>query len=136
MRNASAKLIRGLVRRHWLALFSGGAGAVVLTLAQLAQPFPLQWVIDRVIGDQTGGFRLDDAGLRLLWIAGIAVVIISAVSAVGTYIADIGLSRAGERIAPDLRVATYAPLQRLSPAVHARPPKGDLVPRVTRDAHQ
>src|SRR3954449_3887733 len=136
MRTASARLIRGLVRRHWLALFSGGAGAVVLTLAQLAQPFPLQWVIDRVIGDQTGGFRLDDAGLRLLWIAGIAVVIISAVSAVGTYIADIGLSRAGERIAHDLRVATYAHLQRLSLTFHDRRQKGDLVTRLTEDANE
>jgi len=136
MRTASAKLIRGLMRRHWLALFSGGAGAVVLTLAQLAQPFPLEWVIDRVIGDRTGDVRLDGAGLRELWIAGIAVVLISAVSAAGTFIADIGLSRAGERIAHDLRVATYAHLQRLSLAFHDRRQKGDLVTRLTEDANQ
>src|SRR3954469_22404848 len=108
MRTASAKLIRGLVRRYWAALCSGGAGAVVLTLAQLAPPFPLPWVIDDVIGDQRGGFRLDGTGLRALWIAGIAVVLISAVSAAGTFIAEIGLARAGERIAHDLRVGTYA----------------------------
>src|ERR687886_673000 len=136
MRNASAKLIRGLMRRHWLALFSGGTGAVVLTLAQLAQPFPLQWVIDHVIGDRTGGFALDGAGLRALWIAGLAVVVISAVSAGGTYVAEIGLSRAGERIAHDLRVATYAHLQRLSLAFHDRRQKGDLVTRLTEDANQ
>src|SRR4051812_29062390 len=136
MRTASAKLIRGLVRRHWLALFSGGAGAVVLTLAQLAQPFPLQWVIDRVIGEQSGGFRLDGAGLRMLWIAGIAVVLISLVSAGGTFVAEIGLGRAGERIAHDLRVAIYAHLQRLSLAFHDRRQKGDLVTRLTEDANQ
>ena len=136
MRSSSAKLIRGLMRRHWMALFSGGAGAVVLTLAQLAQPFPLQWVIDHVIGDQTGGFRLDGAGLRALWIAGLAVVLTSAVSAAGTYVAEIGLSRAGERIAHDLRVATYAHLQRLSLAFHDRRQKGDLVTRLTEDANQ
>jgi ATP-binding cassette, subfamily B, bacterial len=136
MRTTSAKLIRGLMRRHWLALFSGGTGAVVLTLAQLAQPFPLQWVIDNVIGDRSGGFRLDGAGLRELWIAGLAVVLVSAVSAGGTYVADIGLSRAGERIAHDLRVATYAHLQRLSLAFHDRRQKGDLVTRLTEDANQ
>src|SRR3954453_6601581 len=136
MRTASAKLIRGLVRRHWLALFSGGAGAGVLTLAQLAQPFPLQWVIDRVIGEQSGGFRLDGAGLRMLWIAGIAVVLISLVSAGGTFVAEIGLGRAGERIAHDLRVAIYAHLQRLSLAFHDRRQKGDLVTRLTEDANQ
>ena len=136
MRSASAKLIRGLIRRHWLALFSGGTGAVVLTVAQLAQPFPLQWVIDHVIGDRTGGFALDGAGLRALWIAGLAVVVISAVSAGGTYVAEIGLSRAGERIAHDLRVATYAHLQRLSLAFHDRRQKGDLVTRLTEDANQ
>src|SRR3954447_17004077 len=136
MRAASAKLIRGLIRGHWLALLSGGAGAVVLTLAQLAQPFPLQWVIDHVIADKPGGFRLDGAGLRALWIAGIAVVLISAVSAVGTFIAEIGLARAGERIAHDLRVATYAHLQRLSLAFHDRRQKGDLLTRLTEDANQ
>src|SRR4051795_10052432 len=136
MRTASAKLIRGLVRRHWLALFSGGAGAVVLTLAPLAPPVPRQGVIDRLIGEERGGFRLDGAGLRSLWIAGLAVVLISAVSAVGTYIADIGLSRAGERIAHDLRVAIYAHLQRLSLAFHDRRQKGDLVTRLTEDANQ
>src|SRR4051795_324464 len=136
MRTASAKLIRGLVRRHWLALFSGGAGAVVLTLAPLAPPVPLRWVIDRVIGEQSGGFRLDGAGLRMLWIAGIAVVLISLVSAAGTFVAEIGLSRAGERIAHDLRVATYAHLQRLSLAFHDRRQKGDLVTRLTEDADQ
>src|ERR671933_1167709 len=136
MRTASAKLIRGLMRRHWLALFSGGTGAVVLTLAQLAQPFPLQWVIDHVIGERTSGFRLDGAGLHELWIAGVAVVLISAVSAACTYVADIGLSRAGERIAHDLRVATYAHLQRLSLAFHDRRQKGDLVTRLTEDANQ
>src|SRR5690348_1075050 len=118
MRSASAKIVLGHVRRHWLALFSGGAGAVVLTLAQLAQPFPLQWIIDNVIAARRGGSRLAGAGLRERWIAGIAVVLIPAVSAAGTFVAEIGLGRAGERIAHDLRVATYAHLQRLSLAFH------------------
>src|SRR3954467_5313917 len=124
------------MRRHWAALFSGGAGAVVLTLAQLAQPFPLQWVIDHVIDGNTGGFNLDAVDVRSLWIAGLAVVLISAVSAAGTFVAEIGLSRAGERIAHDLRVATYAHLQRLSLAFHDQRQKGDLVTRLTEDANQ
>src|SRR3954449_2152829 len=136
MRTASARLIRGLIRSHWRALCSGGAGAVVLTVAQLAQPFPLQWVIDHVIADPRGGFRLDAPSVRALWIAGLAVVLISAVSAAGTYVAEIRLSRAGERIAHDLRVATYAHLQRLSLAFHDRRQKGDLVTRLTEDANQ
>src|SRR4051794_917411 len=136
MRPPSAKLVRGLVGRHWPALFSGGAGALVLTLAQLAQPFPLQWVIDDVIGEKRDGFRLDGAGLRELWIAGLAVVLISAVSAGGTFIAEIGLARAGERIAHDLRVGTYAHLQRLSLAYHDGRQKGDLLTGLTEDANQ
>src|SRR3954465_2302052 len=124
------------MRRHWAALFSGGAGAVVLTLAQLAQPFPLQWVIDHVIDGNTGGFNLDAVDVRSLWIAGLAVVLISAVSAAGTFVAEIGLARAGERIAHDLRVAIYAHLQRLSLAFHDRRQKGDLLTRLTEDANQ
>jgi ATP-binding cassette subfamily B protein len=136
VRSPSATLIRSLVRRHWAALCSGGAGAVVLTLAQLAQPFPLQWVIDNVIADRSGGFRLDGGDVRTLWVAGVVVVLVSVVSAAGTYVAEIGLSRAGERIAHDLRVATYAHLQRLSLAFHDRRQKGDLVTRLTEDANQ
>src|SRR3954467_7915902 len=136
MRTASAKLIRGLVRRHWAALCSGGAGVVCRPPARPPQPFPLQWVIDDVIGDQRGGFRLDGTGLRALWIAGIAVVLISAVSAAGTFIAEIGLARAGERIAHDLRVGTYAHLQRLSLAYHDGRQKGDLLTGLTEDANQ
>src|SRR6478672_3743970 len=136
MGSPAAQLIRGLMRRHWSALCAGGAGAVILTVAQLAQPFPLQWVIDNVIAQRTGGFTLDPGDVRSIWIAGLAVIAISAVSAAGTYIADIGLSRAGERIAHDLRVATYAHLQRLSLAFHDRRQKGDLVTRLTEDANQ
>jgi ATP-binding cassette, subfamily B, bacterial len=136
MNSPAAHLIRGLMRRHWTALCAGGAGAVVLTLAQLAQPFPLQWVIDHVIASRTAGFTLDAGDVRSIWIAGVAVIAIAAVSAAGTYVADIGLGRAGERIAHDLRVATYAHLQRLSLAFHDRRQKGDLVTRLTEDANQ
>ncbi|MEA2245940.1 MAG: ATP-binding cassette, subfamily bacterial [Solirubrobacteraceae bacterium] len=136
MSGPAPSLIRPLIRRHWAALGSGGAGAVVVTLAQLAQPFPLQWVIDRVIQERGDGFALDPTALQTLWLAGLAVIIIAAVGAIATYFAEFGLSRAGERVAHELRVATYAHLQRLSLAFHDRRQKGDLVTRLTEDANQ
>ena len=60
---------------------------------------------------------------------------IAAVGAVSSYFVDYWLNRAGERIVHALRVATYAQLQRLSLAFHARRHKGDLVTRVTGDVN-
>ena len=53
----------------------------------------------------------------------LSVLAIAAVGAVSSYYVDYWLNRAGERIVHALRVATYAQLQRLSLAFHARRPR-------------
>ena len=60
---------------------------------------------------------------------------IAAVLAVSEYVTELWLTRAGERIVHDLRVALYGQLQRLSLAFHNRQQKGDLVTRVTGDVN-
>ena len=63
------------------------------------------------------------------------VLVIALVMAASEYFTDLWLTRAGERIVHDLRVALYAHLQRLSLAFHNRQQKGDLVTRVTGDVN-
>lgn len=129
------RLVRGIVRRHWVALGGGGLGAVLITLAELAAPFPLKWVIDELIHNRSGAFTFDRAEIRLLVIMAQLVIAIALVGALGAYIGELWLKRAGERIAHDLRVRTYAHLQRLSLGYHDKRNKGDLVTRLTEDAN-
>jgi ATP-binding cassette, subfamily B, bacterial len=129
------RLVRGIVRRHWLALGGGGLGAALITLAELAAPFPLKWVLDELIHNRTGEFTFDRSEIRLLFIVAQAVIAIALVGALGAYVGEVWLKRAGERIAHDLRVRTYAHLQRLSLGYHDKRNKGDLVTRLTEDAN-
>ncbi len=108
-----------------------------MTAASLAAPWPLKFAIDR-IAERTGagGFDLD-AGRLVAAVRRwpLSVLVIAAVGAVSSYYVDYWLNRAGERIVHALRVATYAQLQRLSLAFHAKRHKGDLVTRVTGDVN-
>jgi ATP-binding cassette, subfamily B, bacterial len=132
----TGRLLRPFLARHWGALAGAGVSTVALSAATLAAPWPLKLAIDHLIGDHNGRFSLSGADAALL--AGLAglVLAIAMVDAVATYLSDFWLNRSGERIVHDLRVATYAHLQRLSLAFHASRPKGDLVTRITGDVNE
>lgn len=118
------------------ALTGAAAATVLITLADLAAPWPLKWIIDSVVAGRTGPFRLGEEEVRLLVLVAVATVGISLVNALGVYTGDLWMRRAGERIAHSLRTRTYEQLQRLSIAFHDRRPKGDLVTRMTDDANR
>jgi ATP-binding cassette subfamily B protein len=120
------------VAPHWPALAGAGASTVALTVAELAGPWPLKLVIDR-IAERPAQFRLDAGDVGFLALVACLVLSIALVRALTSYAADLWLNRAGERIVHDLRTAVYAHLQRLSLAFHHRRPTGDLVTRVTGD---
>jgi ABC-type multidrug transport system fused ATPase/permease subunit len=132
-----ARLLVPYVRREWRSLATVGVTTGVAAAADLARPLPLALVVNALIAEAGGpaGFELDGRDLWLL--AGVAglVIAIAVVNGVATYVADIQLKRAGERIIHDLRLETHAELQRLSLGYHARRPAGDLVTRVTSDVH-
>jgi ABC-type multidrug transport system fused ATPase/permease subunit len=125
-----------VVRDHAGALASAAAATILVTAAELAVPWPLKWVIDGIFEGRDGGFALTARDYRLLAVVAAAVVGIALLGAIGTYIGDVLLNRGGERIAHDLRVRTYAHLQRLSLAFHDRRQKGDLVTHLTDDANR
>src|SRR5690242_2381300 len=105
----------------------------VTAAAELAAPWPLKLVLDRVLGDRPRPFTLTNDDLVLLAVVACAFVGIAIAGAVASFCSDYWLERAGERIVHNLRTATYQHLQRLSLAFHDRRPKGDLVTRVTGD---
>jgi ABC-type multidrug transport system fused ATPase/permease subunit len=119
------------------ALGIAALATILVTAAQLAGPVPLALVVDRLFEKSRGpgGFELTTADLWLL--AGVAglVIGISLVTAFASYLSDISLARAGERIVHELRVATHIHLQRLSLRFHSRRHTGDLVTRLTGDVN-
>jgi ATP-binding cassette, subfamily B, bacterial len=131
------RLLRPYLLRHWWSLAGALIGTATMTAASLAAPWPLKFAIDH-IAERTadgGGFTLTPDDWWLLVGLALSVLAIAAVGAISSFYVDYWLNRAGERIVHALRVATYAQLQRLSLAFHARRHKGDLVTRVTGDVN-
>ena len=111
------------------ALAVGG----VLTLADvglsLAQPWPLRWVVDKVLQPQ------QPATHPQLILAASALTLVALVLLAGfaDYWATRLLSAAGLHVANDLRLSVLARLQRQSLRFHGKHRVGDLTARVTSD---
>ncbi len=102
----------------------------------LLKPWPLQLVIDHVLGGKP---------LAAPWLAGLSPGALLAVACVGLVVVNMGAGLlallhnyttigVGQRMVNDLRGALYAHLQRLSLAFHSRQKVGDLMYRITADS--
>src|SRR5579863_10234448 len=107
---------------------------------ELLKPWPLQIVIDYVLGNKTPPPRgvvssllgLPHAGLLLL--ACVGIVIVNVGSGGFTQLHYYTSIRVGQSMVNDLRGALYAHLQRQSLAYHGRQRVGDLLYRITADS--
>ncbi|MGH7088291.1 MAG: ABC transporter transmembrane domain-containing protein, partial [Stellaceae bacterium] len=102
----------------------------------LLKPWPLQLVIDNVLGPKPPVFAP---------LAGLPRTSLLAVACIGLVVVNLGAGLLelwhnyvtigiGQRMVNDLRGALYAHLQRLSLAFHSRQKVGDLMYRVTADS--
>jgi ATP-binding cassette, subfamily B, bacterial len=132
---STTRLLRPFLARRWRALAGAGGASVVVSAAELARPFPLALVVDHLLEGRNGPFELGSDDFTLLALVSALVLGIALADALGNYLADIQLKRAGELIIHELRMATHAHLQRLSLAFHERRHTGDLVTRVTGDVN-
>jgi ABC-type multidrug transport system fused ATPase/permease subunit len=132
---STGRAIRPFLAGHWRALAGASVASLFVVLADLAKPWPIKLVIDELLSGRGRQFSLDPTDVRVLVGIALLVVAIAAVDAVSTYLSDLWLQRAGERIVHSLRIAVYAHLQRLSLGFHQRRQKGDLVTRVTGDVN-
>ena len=131
----AARALRPFVLRQWRALAEAGGATVALTVADLAKPWPLALVVDRMLDGRTPPFELVPADVRLLVLVAVLVLLIALLEAAAQYVADLRLQVAGERIAHELRTSVYDHLQRLSLGFHQRRQKGDLLTHVTSDVN-
>jgi ATP-binding cassette, subfamily B, bacterial len=109
---------------------------VLITGADLLKPWPLQIVIDDVLGGKPIPITFLGATPKgaLLLLACLAIVAVQLAAASLVFLHNYTAIRIGQSMVNDLRSVLYAHLQRLSLAFHGRQRVGDLLYRVTADS--
>ncbi|GAA4531495.1 ABC transporter ATP-binding protein [Amycolatopsis samaneae] len=126
--------------RHRGMLVAGFALRLGEMAADLATPWPVAAVIDRVLGGSRShnplAPLLDAFGTgttAMLTTAAGAVVLVALVSAGFDYAGDRVLNAVGERMSSSIRCETFAHLQRLPMSYHDRQAVGESTSRVITD---
>ena len=139
----------GIVRRfrkdllkHWRPLAAALACALAYSAARLAEPWPLKYIFDNVLGSQPLDTPSDWVNetigsdpTRILLVASGAILVLALLRGVFYYYQRVVTARVGERVALDLRQQLFAHLQRLPLSYHARRSTGDLLVRLTGDVN-
>jgi ATP-binding cassette, subfamily B, bacterial len=128
------KLLPYLKQHRWSI---GWALLQVLLIAgfELLKPWPLQIVIDNVLGGKPFPIAaLSSPPGTLLVLASVGIVLVHFGAGALTLLHNYTAIRIGQNMVNDLRGSLYAHLQRLSLAFHSRQRVGDLLYRITADS--
>src|SRR6266853_1395236 len=103
---------------------------------ELLKPWPLQVVIDNVLGGKPFPIAALSSSSPTLILLGtcLAIIVVHLGAGALTLLHNYTTIRVGQNMVNDLRGALYAHLQRLSLAFHGRQRVGDLLYRVTADS--
>ena len=119
------------LRRQRMVIAGGSAALFVEVLLRLAEPWPLKFIIDTIVKPAGRPGAVDST--RVLAVAAVAVVVITGLRALASYLSTVAFAMAGNRVLTEVRADLYAHLQRLSLAFHHRARAGDLLTRMTGD---
>ncbi|MBV9860022.1 MAG: ABC transporter ATP-binding protein, partial [Alphaproteobacteria bacterium] len=130
-----AKLFPYLKTYRWQVAWAL-AQVFLMAAFELLKPWPLQIVIDDVLGGKRLPFAIaaNWSPATLLLFACLALVAINLGAGGLTLLHNYTAIRVGQNMVNDLRGALYAHLQRLSLAYHSRQRVGDLLYRITADS--
>lgn len=126
---------KALICGSFLALFAE-------IFMKLLAPWPLKFIIDRVIktehsGEHLGFLPVDSLDpLSLLALAAVSIVIIAQLQGVALYYNKVGFATIGNRLATEVRGILFRHLQSLSLSFHSKARCGDMVVRVTSDVNK
>jgi ATP-binding cassette subfamily B protein len=128
------------LRPHRPLLAGATAALIGTTLMRLLEPWPLKFVIDRVVpsasaeGGASGIAAIDALDpMTLLALCAVGLVAVIAMRAVFQYLATIGFAIVGNRVLTEVRGVLFRHLQGLSLAFHSRARTGDLTTRLIGD---
>jgi len=130
-----------LLQPHWKGLLLGLVAVGTETLAGLLEPWPLKVVLDSVLHtkkspdwlSRTISMLFGQDSLAILKFTVLAVILIAAIGAIGTYVEKQTITAVGQRVMHDLRRTFYWHIQRLSMAYHDNKRTGDVISTVTND---
>jgi subfamily B ATP-binding cassette protein MsbA len=130
-----------LVRPHWKGLTLALVAVLGETLTDIAEPWPIKWVVDNVLHGKRLPWLWNDVVARIfghgpyamLDFTVAAVAVIAIVGAVSAYFDKYLTTSVSQWVGHDLRRTIYHHIQRLSLAEHDKVRTGDLITRVTSD---
>ena len=135
-------LIRILVRPYRGTLFIILLAMIVQTIMSVAGPWPLKIVLDNVVGSHKLRPWLDhllspllggSSKMQIAAAAALAAIIIAALGALASYVANYYTTSVGQWVANDLRMRTYHHLQQLSLSYYDKHQTGALLSTITAD---
>ena len=107
-------------------LLAGSLTALLLsTLMRLAEPWPLAFVVDHVLGNPKNGHKALGQWLgsletmEIVWLSAVAVVAFAALRALAGFLSTVGFARIGNEVLSKVRNVLYNRLLRLSLAISA-----------------
>ena len=136
------RLVLSLVRPYRGTLLIILMAMLVQTAMSVAGPWPLKIILDNVVGSHKLAPWLDDflrpilgggTKMQIAAAAAIAVVIIAALGAIASYVANYYTTGVGQWVANDLRLRTYHHLQQLSLSYYDKHQTGTLLSTITSD---
>ncbi len=136
------RLVRDLIRPYIGSLCVILGAMLVQTVMSLAAPWPLKVVLDNVVGTHKvpawlshllTTFLKGDGKMSIAIGAAIAVVVIAALGATASYVANYYTESVGQWVANDLRIRTYQHLQHLSLSYYDQQRTGALLSTITSD---
>ncbi|QCO56678.1 ABC transporter ATP-binding protein (plasmid) [Pseudorhodobacter turbinis] len=123
------------LRGHHGVLGGSVLALLAATAMKLLEPWPLKFVIDRVVpsaaGEVAGLAQL--APTTLLALCAVGLVVITALKALFQYLSTVGFAIVGNRVLTKVRSDLFRHLQTLSPGFHSRARAGDLTMRLVSD---
>ena len=127
------------IRKRRLLISGSFLALLVETGLQLLEPWPLKFIFDLVLVPQinvnSSEFDLVSGlnPLVLLTFLALAIVVITALRSVASYLSTYGIALAAIQILTEVRANLYSHLQRLSLSFHNQFRSGDLIASVTYD---
>ena len=127
------------IRKHRLLVAGSFLALLVETGLRLLEPWPLKFILDRVLIPQVNPNSSDLAiaggnnPLVLLTFLTLAIVAIAVLRSVASYLSTYGMALASIQVWTEVRGNLYSHLQRLSLSFHDKFETGDLITRVTSD---
>jgi ATP-binding cassette subfamily B protein len=137
LRQAGPGLVRTTRRfaphlRGQRKVIAGGSVALLAeVLLRLLEPWPLKYVIDTIVAG--AGSATPAGATRILALAAMAVVGVTGLRALASYLSTVAFALAGNRVLTAVRAQLYAHLQRLSLSFHSTARSGELLTRITGD---